>query len=78
MSEMVLTPSEEAIDEAKRHPNGWVYQINPRCDCKRAVPPQAIVGAWKVDEHGNIVGAFIPNPNYKPDAEGSEGASHPS
>jgi hypothetical protein len=29
------------------------------------VPPAAVVGAWKVDERGKIVGDFIPNPNYR-------------
>ena len=29
------------------------------------VPPDAILGAWKVNEKGVIVGIFLPNPNYK-------------
>jgi hypothetical protein len=31
----------------------------------RKKPPEAILGAWKVDAKGIIVGAFIPNPNYR-------------
>lgn len=29
-----------------------------------AVPPQAIRGAWKVDDAGLITGDFLPNPNF--------------
>ncbi|QUP55976.1 hypothetical protein GO998_19830 (plasmid) [Ralstonia syzygii] len=32
-----------------------------------AAPPEAIVGAWKVDAHGNFIGEFMPNPKYQPD-----------
>ncbi|MHB1423615.1 MAG: hypothetical protein ACYC3I_10565 [Gemmataceae bacterium] len=60
-----ITP--EAIAEAKRNPGGWVYAIDGRYNPKDGVPPEAIKGAWKVDESGNIVGQFIPNPNYVPD-----------
>jgi hypothetical protein len=60
------TPPPNAIAEAKKKPNGWVYQIEGPYGPDDAVPPEAICGAWKVDENGNIVGEFIPNPNYKP------------
>ncbi|MFL5244588.1 MAG: hypothetical protein ACJ8FY_21010 [Gemmataceae bacterium] len=60
-----LNPSEGAIKEARKFPNGWVYEIDPRYDCHNYIPPQAIKGAWKVDKDGNIVGQFIPNPNYE-------------
>lgn len=64
-------PSEEitpgAIAEARKNPGGWVYVIDGRYDPKDGVPPEAIKGAWKVDENGNIIGQFIPNPNYVPD-----------
>jgi hypothetical protein len=66
MSELPVTPPEEAIREARRHPNGWVYQIAGRYGPSDDVPPEAIVGAWRVDADGNIVGEFIPNPNYRP------------
>ena len=61
-----MEPSLEARAEARRHPNGWVYQIDGTFGPDDAVPPEAIVGAWKVDEHGEIVGDFVPNPKYKP------------
>jgi hypothetical protein len=33
-------------------------------DPNRRVPPEGIVGAWKIDAEGKIVGDFIPNPKY--------------
>lgn len=30
-----------------------------------AIPPEAIVGAWKVDGSGELEGQFVPNPNYQ-------------
>lgn len=55
-------PGEEA--EARRHPNGRVYRIAGNFGPSDGVPPEAIVGAWKVDANGNIEGDFIHNPNY--------------
>ncbi len=54
----------KAIEEAKRTPNGWVYVIDDAFDNQSDIPPQAILGAWKVDSNGKITGKFIPNPNY--------------
>ena len=62
-----MEPTPEARDEAKRNPGGWVYAIDGRYDPDGRIPPQAIQGAWKVDENGEIVGEFIPNLNYIPD-----------
>jgi hypothetical protein len=65
MDEMTLIPTDEARQEAKLHPNGWVYVIKGRYGPDEAVPADAIVGCWAVDGTGTIVGAFIPNPNYR-------------
>jgi hypothetical protein len=61
-----MQPDPEAIEEAKRHPGGWVYEIDGGYEPDGSVPPHRIKGAWKVDECGNIVGDFILNPNYVP------------
>jgi hypothetical protein len=61
-----LTPYSGEIEEAKRFPNGNVYRIAGVFGPSDEVPPDAIVGAWKVDAHGNIVGDFIRNRNYDP------------
>ena len=62
-----MEPTKEARAEAKQNPGGWVYAIDGRYDPNGAVPPQAIAGAWKVDDSGDIVGEFIPNLNHDPD-----------
>ena len=58
-------PSEEAKKEALKNPNGYVYVIEAAYKGDVDVPPDAILGAWKVNEKGVIVGIFLPNPNYK-------------
>ncbi len=55
------------IAEAKNHPNGWVYVIDEQFRDKDDVHPENIMGAWRVDSKGKVVGDFIPNPNYKAD-----------
>jgi len=59
-----VEPTLEEREEAKKHPGGWLYRISGHLDPDKSVPPEAVVGAWKVDESGNIEGEFIPNPNY--------------
>jgi len=61
---MKKTPPIGAINEALNHPNGWVYEIDGTFVKDEETPPQAIRGAWKVNEKGIIIGNFIPNPNY--------------
>jgi hypothetical protein len=61
----ITQPSEEAKKEALKNPDGYVYVIDAEYQGKEDVPAQSILGAWKVNEKGIIVGAFIPNPNYK-------------
>jgi hypothetical protein len=60
-----LIPTEEAIKEALKNPNGWVYVIKEKYRGIDDIPPSAIVGAWKVDHNGKITGDLIPNPNYE-------------
>lgn len=55
----------ELIEEAKKRPGGWVYEIVGNYSADESVPPDAIRGAWRVDLEGRIVGAFIPNPGFK-------------
>jgi hypothetical protein len=62
---MSKTPPNEAIAEALKCPNGWVYEVDEAFKNKKDVPPHAIKGAWKVNQNGIIIGDFIPNPNYK-------------
>jgi len=56
-------PGEHA--EASENRGGWVYRIEGNYDPNGAIPPEAIAGAWKVDENGKITGDFIPNPKFR-------------
>jgi hypothetical protein len=61
-----MEPDDQARAEARANPGGWVYAIGGGYDATEAVPPQAIKGAWKVDENGEIIGDFVANPNFDP------------
>lgn len=59
-------PTPAAIQEARSHPNGWVYQVDFDYLPNDYVPPEAIEGAWKVNANGEIEGSFEPNAGYRP------------
>jgi hypothetical protein len=61
-----VQPLPGEIEEAKKWPNGQIYRIKGNFKAEEAVPPQAIIGAWKVDGNGRIIEKFIPNPNFDP------------
>jgi len=61
-----MRPEPGEIIEAAKTPGGWVYRISGNYGPDAGVPPEAIVGAWKVDEDGSIVGDFIHNPKFDP------------
>lgn len=54
----------EARAEAKKQPGSYLYVIEGVDDPMGQVPPENIKGAWKVDDDGEIVGDFIPNPKF--------------
>jgi hypothetical protein len=58
-------PPPGAIEEAKRKPNGWVYEIAGGEEPDGSVPPERIRGAWRVNARGVILGDFMPNPNFR-------------
>lgn len=60
----MTSPFQEEIEEAKRNPKGWVYRIAGKFAPSEAVPPEAVVGTWKVDPDGKITGDFIANARY--------------
>jgi len=60
----MTSPLPEEVTEARSNPGGWVYRIAGAFTSASAVPPEAIVGAWKVDDTGRIVGDFIANGKY--------------
>lgn len=58
-------PTSGEIEQARLNPNGWVYRIEGEYTDSETIPPEAIIGAWKVDVSGCIEGDFTANPNYK-------------
>jgi hypothetical protein len=60
-------PITDAMREsARRQPGTWLYAVDPFFDDGSAVPPHGVVGAWRVDQRGEITGEFEANPNYRP------------
>lgn len=63
-------PSAWLVDEAKKFPNGWVYEIDGEFGVQETVPREAIRGAWPVGPDGVTTGEFVPNPNFRPSQRG--------
>jgi hypothetical protein len=63
-----IEPTAGEHAEASENPGGWVYRIAGEFGPNDHVPPEAIVGAWKVDDNGKITGDFIPNAKHNPAA----------
>ena len=59
-----LEPSDGEREEAKNHPNGWVYRFDRPFSKDETVPPEAIVGAWEVSSQGDLTGKWKSNKNY--------------
>ena len=61
-----LPKDSKLLQEAKKHPGGWVYEVDwPYRDDHR-VPPEAIRGSWKVDVHGQLTGEYLKNNRFRP------------
>ena len=59
--------SERLQKAAKGNANGWIYKVDSRYAKKMGgIPFEGIIGWWKVDVLGKIVGDFMPNPEYRP------------
>ncbi|GAA3473917.1 type VII secretion system-associated protein [Nonomuraea roseola] len=52
--------------QARQSPGTWLYAVDPFFDPNGEVPPYGVVGAWQVDERGEISGEFRHNPGYRP------------
>lgn len=51
---------------ARANPNSWLYVIDPAFGHDEDVPPWGVVGAYPVDERGEIGEKFRPNADYRP------------
>jgi hypothetical protein len=63
-SDQGRVPPAELVAEARKVPGGWVYEIDGEFGAHERVPPEAIAGAWAVDESGRLTGEFVPNPRH--------------
>ena len=54
----------ELLNEAAAHPDGWVYEIDPRYERDGAVPPHAIRRGWEVGGDGKPTGSYQDNPGF--------------
>jgi hypothetical protein len=57
----------ELLEEAKSKPGGWVYAIDPAYapgGPNGAIPPEGIIGAWKIADDGTPTGEYQANPRY--------------
>ena len=61
-----LEPTSKEIEEASKHPNGWVYRIDGNFSDDQQIPPTAIIGAWEVDSNGKLTNKFDTNKKYEP------------
>jgi type III secretion system (T3SS) SseB-like protein len=69
-----LTPADVPLPQitremrasARANPNTWLYVIDPAFEADADVPPWGVVGAYPVDEHGEISGTFSRNTEYRP------------
>ena len=59
-----ITPEMRAA--ALENPNSWLYVIDPALDPDADVPPWGVVGAFPVNEQGEIEEAFEHNAEYRP------------
>ncbi|MFI7609442.1 type VII secretion system-associated protein [Micromonospora sp. NPDC049366] len=58
--------TDEMRRQARLAPDSWIYAVDPAFDSGGAVPGWAVIGAYRVDERGEIGDDFQPNPNYQP------------
>lgn len=63
--DMARTPPAALVAEAKKFPGAWVYEIAGGVDPSGRVPPELIIGAWAVDDSGELTGEFVPNPRFR-------------
>jgi hypothetical protein len=56
----------ELRELAAQNAGRWVYEIDPAFDRANPVPPQGIVGAWRIDDSGSPTGEFVANSHYLP------------
>ncbi len=59
-------PTDEEMMAARFRPGGVVMRLHRSLDPAGEIPREAIIGAWRVNGRGRIVGDFQVNPDYDP------------
>jgi len=59
-------PTEAEMAAAVWRPNSYLPRIVASLDPGGEVPREAVIGLWRVNGSGRIVGEFIVNPDYDP------------
>ncbi len=73
-----VSPSDALRAEARRHPDSWIYEIDPAFHGPGAAPVERIVRAWRTDAGGAILAdTFVDNPYYRPAEATPARASRP-
>ncbi|WP_019856386.1 type VII secretion system-associated protein [Actinopolyspora mortivallis] len=61
--------TDEMREQAKRTPDSWLYIVDPAYEAAgENVPPEGVVGAFRIDANGEIDEDFHPNEEYEPKA----------
>ncbi|MGW4464940.1 type VII secretion system-associated protein [Micromonospora sp. NPDC004704] len=60
------TVTPQLRERARQNPESWIYVVDPGFEDAPEVPGWAVVGAYRVDERGEVVDELRPNPNYRP------------
>jgi hypothetical protein len=58
--------TEDMRASAMANPNTWLYVIDPAFDEDADIPPWGVVGAYRVNDHGEIDPTFRRNTEYRP------------
>ncbi|MEU4677070.1 type VII secretion system-associated protein [Micromonospora sp. NPDC023737] len=62
----VPTVTDQLRQQARQAPGSWIYAVDPAFEGAEDVPGWAVIGAFRVDERGEIGDEFQRNPNYQP------------
>lgn len=51
--------------QARQQPQSWLYLTDPAYAEATEVPPWAVIGAYEVDDRGEVLEKFYENPNFQ-------------
>jgi SAM-dependent methyltransferase len=60
-------------EQAGENAGGWEYELDPSFRGTGLIPPERIVGAWRLDDDGSATDEFVANPSYRPSSPKTKG-----